>query len=386
MEKSLLILKKCTVGSMAILFILLFFQSIALANEFRESKEHDLIWKNAYTSLFTLANVLNNPNTNAIVNLNRIINSDSVSVTDFITNTSKNNPLLSQSNIQLDIININKLSEGYMVRVRCLLHINKYQFLKEFSIRFSFINNSMKFSDFQKTLLDIQNFKDETYKELNKIPQKKITTSVQKSLSITNYQSDNLINKIDIYNSPQMSLLDASSSQSVFGNIIFSRPYGILAYKFVDVEVTNFSHDLLIATDANWDRLIASDDNYDNDWIKAIGSNGSGNYGYRSPQGVDNLGMNKVFVADGWNNRVQAYDMMLESASPSYSYAYTISDSFIFVADVAVGYIPHSNYTTPLYDSALVAVLDKGNCRVNFYDENGNFKSSLRANISETES
>ncbi len=380
MVKKLLILRKYAVKYLSVLFMLLIFQNISFADEFKNSKEYDVIWKNTYTSLYTLTNVLNNPNAESIGKLNKIIVSDSVSLTDFNTNTLTDNPLIKQSEIQLDILNINKLSAGYTVRVRCLLHVRKYQFSKELSIKLSFIENSVKIYNIQKILFEIQNFKDDKFKELNKLPQNKTTTSIQKSLSITNYQSDNLIHRQVFYSSSStgdLNVFDKNTSMILSNNIIFSRPYGVLSYRYVDADYFNMGHNILLVTDANWNRLIVSDSNNFDDypWIKSIGRYGAGNFEYRTPQGIDNLGMNKVFIADGYNNRVQAYEFNFDgTTTPGLLYDFTISDNFDFVSDVAVGYIPNDN---SLYDSVIVAVLDNGNCKVNFYDENGSFKSSL---------
>ena len=92
MQNHTISLKRCIIKIWLLCCIFLLVASTnSFADDFKNTKEHDVIWSNLSTSLYTLTDAVNNPKPFAIENLNRILISDSMTVADFNKDTQEYN-------------------------------------------------------------------------------------------------------------------------------------------------------------------------------------------------------------------------------------------------------------------------------------------------------
>lgn len=166
--------------------------------------------------------------------------------------------------------------------------------------------------------------------------------------------------------------MTATVSQAEFDCQIFNRPSAVFAMVYDD-PWNWLDHEFLFVADPNWNRIVASSKNPGRPdelhWLQAFGGYGTGTHQFNQLSGIAYVGQH-WYVADGYNKRVQVYDVDWDTGEPAY--LETLSGFGYYVADVAAARIPWGS--DPINDLYQVAVLDQGNNRVAIYNYDGDFQ------------
>jgi hypothetical protein len=202
-----------------------------------------------------------------------------------------------------------------------------------------------------------------------------VKTVVSKSLAAnSSTSSPHLLVAKPVYGNIQRFSVQ-TSKQNFNDHVIFSRPYDVYAYCYIDGA---FDQEHLIATDANWDRIIGSvryPNNSSANAIEAIGQHGNDIGKFSFPAGVARLDY-MWYVADAYNGRVLIYDLYTMDNAGSFTGgggAY-----FDLPIDIAAARIPSSsNFNDRNFDKTLVAVVDQNRSEVKIFGRFGSYISTI---------
>jgi hypothetical protein len=214
-------------------------------------------------------------------------------------------------------------------------------------------------------LSQIAAFRDSCVEAASLLPRPQVQQQSASKNSTSSLVSANLLKEQWIYmgghdKDPQKRLT-RTSSVALFDDVIFGRPYGLLAVHTQEHIVQNTEYEFLIVSDPNWSRIITVENL--RPMLFAHGTWGPGTNQFKQPAGLAFKHPLFFTVADGYNNRAVVY--YFDELYDELTLIATVSDSFDYVGDVATAHIhqpPHTNYA-----SFELAVLDHGHCRVGIY-------------------
>jgi hypothetical protein len=332
-----------------------------------------------YLILSCLTDAINNPNQFNLDMLSPVLPSEKESICQRIAGLLQTTQRSQKSThaeldyeLKFELQSVSETAKGYSAAINTILYVNGIPRQRAITIDLDRNGLCPKIKNVSGFLDSLEGFIIQARNELEPLAALKKHEESKAAMAITSYQSDHMLIPKNIYGNIARLSAQVSREITVDSNHIFSQPYGVSAILY-EAEGQYWDHDFLVVSDANWDRITGTADNpIDPDWILAFGSNGSGNFNFRQPMGIDFLGYSWV-VADAYNNRAQVYTLDYYG---TVEFVFSLTGDFDFVSDVAAAWIP-SLSGDPLYDRFEIAVLDQGNSRVKIFDGNGNYLKTM---------
>ncbi|MCP4535663.1 MAG: hypothetical protein GY832_00780, partial [Chloroflexi bacterium] len=269
--------------------------------------------------------------------------------------------------VKLEPITIVDSKGTFRIKAR-LLYENPYGLVED-TLEVTAVKSgkALRIRDMGASLSQMDDFISEERKKLPNVPKERRRSLSQASIEILNPVSEQLLRPKNLYgaierfnDSVNDSLIEDDPDK---WNTLFNRPYGLLAFEYQDQAAP---YDILLVSDANWDRVIVS--GADLGWLTAVGTSGTGDNNFRFPSGMAWANW-RFYVADRYNDRVNVYDFNTDPSQPEAEFVESYEDGFDMPVDVAAEafeWEPEWTYRYP-------AVLDQGNNRVVVYDGHGTY-------------